>query len=114
MPYLHLKSRYQRPPNVEFVQTVTADTFMQRLLQKRIVLNTAATAVRLWIGVIVMIKAFTLGLIMGETWAVSEAQAINNVRYRTVGSTSQYLPYITSGHWEKRIEWEAELDEQGE
>lgn len=51
---------------------------------------------------------------MGETWAVSEAQAINNVRYRTVGNTSQYLPYITSGHWEKGIEWEAELDEQGE
>ena len=51
---------------------------------------------------------------MGETWAVSEAQAINNVRYRTAGNTSQYLPYITSGHWEKGIEWEAELDEQGE
>ena len=46
----------------------------------------------------------------GETWAVSEAQAINNVRHRKYGDygTSQYKPTATSGHWENGLEWKAE------
>lgn len=45
---------------------------------------------------------------VGETFAVSEAQAINNVRHRTMGDASQYLPVATSGHWENGYDWKAE------
>ena len=45
---------------------------------------------------------------VGETIAISEAQAINNVRYRVMGNVSQYLAIETSGHWDSYIEWEAE------
>jgi hypothetical protein len=46
----------------------------------------------------------------GQTFAVSEAQAINNVRHRNYGDygTSQYKPIATSGHWENGLEWKAE------
>lgn len=43
--------------------------------------------------------------LMGETWAVSEDKAVNNVRYR-YGYSSQY--YSTSGSsWMEYLEWEA-------
>ena len=45
--------------------------------------------------------------LVGETTAASEAHAVNNVRYNTIGCTSQYLPIETSGHWEKFIDWKA-------
>ncbi|MBR3367591.1 MAG: hypothetical protein IKG66_07385, partial [Lachnospiraceae bacterium] len=45
--------------------------------------------------------------LVGETTATSEAHAVNNVRYNTIGCTSQYLPIETSGHWEKFIDWKA-------
>lgn len=37
---------------------------------------------------------------IGETWAVSEKQAVNNVRHRTLGDryASQYLPTMECGH----------------
>ena len=44
---------------------------------------------------------------VGKTRAVSEAQAINNVRQRTIGNRSQYLPVYTSGHWAVWLDWEA-------
>ena len=43
---------------------------------------------------------------IGETVAVSESKAINNVRYRT-GQSSQHLPIHTGGHYETWIEWAA-------
>ena len=45
----------------------------------------------------------------GETWAVSEKQAINNVRHRKYGDygTSQYKPATTSCHWENGLKWKA-------
>ena len=46
--------------------------------------------------------------IAGETIAVSEAKAINNVRFRVAGKTSQYKPLETSGHYDVFIEWKAE------
>ena len=47
--------------------------------------------------------------LVGETWAVSEAQAINNVRHRTMGDygTSQYKPLAVSGHWDCGYDWSA-------
>lgn len=47
-------------------------------------------------------------IVVGETVAVSKAQAINNVRYREMGNVSQYLPIETSGHWDLYNDWEAE------
>lgn len=46
---------------------------------------------------------------VSETWAVSEAQAINNVRHRTMGDygTSQYKPIAVGGHWENGLNWKA-------
>lgn len=46
----------------------------------------------------------------GETFAVSEAQAINNVRHRNYGDygASQYKPVCRSGHWENGLRWKAE------
>lgn len=46
--------------------------------------------------------------LVGETWAVSEDKAVNNVRFRTLGKVSQYLPIATGGHWEKGLDWKAE------
>ena len=45
----------------------------------------------------------------GSTAAVSEKQAINNVRHNRFGDygTSQYLPVSTSGHYEVWIDWKA-------
>lgn len=45
---------------------------------------------------------------VGETWAASEKQAINNVRHRTMGDVSQYLPVAVSGHRENGYDWKAE------
>ena len=45
----------------------------------------------------------------GETWAVSEKQAINNVRHRNYGDISQYLPIYSSGSYEARYEWKAKV-----
>lgn len=45
---------------------------------------------------------------IGTTRAVSEKQAINNVRYRAMGTESQYLPTYISGHMESGLEWKAE------
>ena len=45
----------------------------------------------------------------GDTYAVSEAKAINNVRFRIIGEASQYLPIATSGHFDTFMEWKAEL-----
>lgn len=47
---------------------------------------------------------------VGETWAVSEKQAINNVRHRKRGDyySSQYKPRYVSGHWEEGEHWKAE------
>ena len=49
---------------------------------------------------------------MGYTYAVSEKQAVNNVRHRIYGDygTSQYLPMATGGHWENGLNWKAEID----
>lgn len=46
---------------------------------------------------------------IGDTYAVSEKQAINNVRHREFGDygTSQYLPTTVSGHWENGFNWKA-------
>lgn len=43
----------------------------------------------------------------GETYAASEAQAVNNVKFRLMGPKSQYKPLATSGHWENGINWKA-------
>lgn len=43
----------------------------------------------------------------GSTIAVSEKQAINNVKFRRMGRKSQYKPMATSGHWENGLEWKA-------
>lgn len=48
----------------------------------------------------------------GETWATSADKAINNVRYRVTGKTSQYKPIAVSGHWENGLNWKAELIEE--
>jgi hypothetical protein len=45
----------------------------------------------------------------GETWAVSERQAINNFRHREYGDFSQHLPIYTSGHYDAAYEWKAEV-----
>ena len=44
---------------------------------------------------------------MGETFAVSEKQAINNVRFRNYGNISQYKPITESGHWCNGFNWKA-------
>jgi hypothetical protein len=44
---------------------------------------------------------------MGKTSAVSEKQAINNVRFRCMGERSQYKPIAVSSHWENGLEWKA-------
>lgn len=38
-----------------------------------------------------------------ETYAVSEKQAINNIKFRFGGKYSQYKPISTSGHYEDWI-----------
>lgn len=43
----------------------------------------------------------------GETYAVSKAKAINNVRFRRVGNVSQYKPIACDCHWENGLEWTA-------
>ena len=44
----------------------------------------------------------------GETYAVSEAQAINNVRCRLFGpKSSQYAPTGYGGPWEEGYNWKA-------
>ena len=49
----------------------------------------------------------------GSTHAVSEKKAINNVRCRNYGKTSsQYKPFEIGGHYEKGLEWKAEMDEK--
>lgn len=45
--------------------------------------------------------------LQGETWAVSERKAINNVRYRN-GYSSQYKPDAMGGHWMRLTQWRAE------
>lgn len=46
---------------------------------------------------------------LDKTLAVSEEQAINNVRHRVMGDEiSQYMPIATGGHWETWYEWKAE------
>lgn len=64
-----------------------------------------------------------------ETYAISEAKAINNVRYRFAGLYSQYLPYEVGCHWsawfwykakevetgaEEKIDWQPKQQEQKE
>lgn len=46
----------------------------------------------------------------GDTWAVSEKQAINNVRHRNYGDygSSQYKSIGYSSSWENGLEWKAE------
>lgn len=48
---------------------------------------------------------------VGETWAVSEKQAINNVRHRKRGDyySSQYKPNYVSGRWAEGEYWKAEI-----
>lgn len=46
---------------------------------------------------------------MGTTWAVSEAKAISNVRYRTSGKQQEYLVYDLGQEEEAEVSWEAEL-----
>ena len=48
---------------------------------------------------------------VGTTYAVSPAQAINNVKYRIMGKISQNQPLEIGGNWERGYEWKAELDE---
>lgn len=43
----------------------------------------------------------------GDTWAVSEKQAVNNVRHRNLGDISQYKPIAVGGHWDNGLEWKA-------
>ena len=44
----------------------------------------------------------------GETWAVSESKAINNVRFRTRGEkSSQYYPDYDSGRTMEGYYWKA-------
>lgn len=48
---------------------------------------------------------------IGTTFAVSESQAINNVRHRMLGDygTSQYKPVDVGCHYTVWIDWRAEL-----
>lgn len=46
---------------------------------------------------------------IGETTAVSEKQAINNIRYRIYGNISQYKPIAVSSNWQNGLIWKAEL-----
>lgn len=43
----------------------------------------------------------------GSTYAVSEKQAINNVRNRIMGNISQYKPVAFGGKWENGYYWKA-------
>ena len=45
----------------------------------------------------------------GNTYAVSEAKAINNVRFRNE-MPSQHMPIETSGHYDVWVEWKAEVE----
>ena len=45
--------------------------------------------------------------LVGSTDAVSEKQAINNVRYRTIGNHSQYMPVVLECHYAEWLEWKA-------
>lgn len=45
----------------------------------------------------------------GNTYAVSEAQAINNVRHRCFGNISQYKPVSEYGSSMIELEWKAEV-----
>lgn len=47
----------------------------------------------------------------GETVAVSEAQAINNVRHRVIGRRSQYGPYEVGPRWSVWLRWSARVVE---
>lgn len=51
---------------------------------------------------------------LGETKAVSEEKAINNVRFKRYGNVSQHLPVSTSGHYELWMDWKAEIYEPRE
>ena len=42
-----------------------------------------------------------------ETYAISKAKAINNVRFRFAGLKSQYKPYDNGHFWEAYIRYEA-------
>lgn len=44
---------------------------------------------------------------MGDTFAESEAKAINNVRYR-LGYSSQNKPCAVGGKWANGLDWKAE------
>lgn len=46
---------------------------------------------------------------IGETYAKSKAQAINNVRHNYMGDVSQYKPLEVSGHWDSWLDWKAEV-----
>lgn len=46
---------------------------------------------------------------VGTTYAVSEAKAINNVRFRNE-MPSQYKPIETSGHYDVFVEWKAKTE----
>lgn len=47
--------------------------------------------------------------IAGSTYAVSEAQAINNVRCRVFGAkSSQYMPSGYGSSWNEGYHWKAE------
>ena len=48
-------------------------------------------------------------LFVGDTFAVSEAKAINNVRFRC-SMPSQYKPIQTSCHYDVWVEWKAEAE----
>lgn len=38
-----------------------------------------------------------------DTYAVSERQAINNIKFRITGKTSQYRPMAVGGSWENGL-----------
>jgi hypothetical protein len=43
-----------------------------------------------------------------DTYAKSEQQAINNVKFRLAGKTSQYKPMAVSGHWANGLRYKIE------
>ena len=45
----------------------------------------------------------------GETWAISEAKAISNVRYRTRGKESMMMPLSVSNSGAVFRDWMAEV-----
>ena len=48
-----------------------------------------------------------------ETYAISKAKAINNVRFRYAGNSSQYKPYECDCHWSAWLWYEAREVETG-